>query len=147
MEEQKFSLSGSFRKTKEYVDTQLELLKLQAMARVSRLLGALIVDVSKIILVLIVVFFLAMALGFYLGEVLGSNALGFLATGGLFLLILVLLRVFEPKIETKFMNIAVRKFYSKWNEGAKDLDDDVNATESTTQQNTGDQQEDEYKNQ
>lgn len=147
MEEQKFSLSGSFRKTKEYVDTQLELIKLQAMARASRMLGALIVDVSKVILLLIIVFFLAMALGFYLGEVLNSNALGFLTTGGIFLLILVLVSVFEPKIEAKFMNIAVRKFYSKWNEGGKDLDEEEAAAEPTSEQTTEDQQADEYKNQ
>jgi hypothetical protein len=57
MDEQKFSLSGSFKKLKEYVDTQLELAKLQGIARVSRLIGALIVDISKIILTLIIVFF------------------------------------------------------------------------------------------
>lgn len=116
MDEQKFSLSGSFRKAREYIDTQLELMRLQAVARVSRILGALIVDISKLILALIVVFFLAMALGFYLGEVLGSNALGFLTTGGIFLFFLLIVRVFEPKIEAKFMDTAVRKFYNKWNE-------------------------------
>lgn len=147
MEEQKFSLSGSFTKAKEYVDTQLELIKLQAMARTSRLLAALIVDISKSILVLIIIFFLAMALGFYLGELMGSNALGFLTTGGIFLLILVLLRLFEPKVETQFMNLAVRKFYSKWNEGSKDLDDENHSKDINTGSTTVDQQEDEYKNQ
>lgn len=147
MEEQKFSLSGSFRKTKEYIDTQLELIKLQSTARVSRLIAALIVDISKTILVLIIVFFLAMALGFYLGEVMGSNALGFLTTGGIFLLILVLLKVFEPKVETKFMNMAVRKFYSKWNEGAHDLDDENATTDTNTGSTIEDIEKDEYKNQ
>lgn len=147
MEEQKFSLSGSFRKTKEYIDTQLELIKLQSMARASRLIAALVVDISKTILVLIIVFFLAMALGFYLGEVMGSNALGFLTTGGIFLLILVLLQVFEPKVETKFMNMAVRKFCSKWNEGTHDLDDENATTDTNTGSTIEDIEKDEYKNQ
>lgn len=122
MDEQKFSLSGSFKKVREYIDTQIELLKLQAMARGSRMLGALIVDISKVIFVLIVVFFLAMALGFYLGEVMGSNALGFLSTGGIFLIILFLVIAFEAKIERKFIDIAVRKFYRKWNEEDEQTD-------------------------
>lgn len=134
MDEQKFSLSGSFKKAKEYVDTQLELLKLRAISRVSRMLGALIVDVAKVVLLLIIVFFLALALGFYLGEVLGSNALGFLTTGGIFLLILLIVRAFERKIESAFMNLAVRKFYNNWNE-------EEDNTSSVEQNNTNEEAE------
>jgi len=77
MEEQKFSFSGSFQKVKEYIDTQLELLKLKTVARLSKVAGALILDATKILLSLLVVFFFSMALGFFLGELTGSYALGF----------------------------------------------------------------------
>ena len=92
MEEQKFSFSESFDKSKEYLETQVELLKLKALSRMSRIVGSLIVDGSKLLLTLLVVFFWSLALGFYLGEVLGSYSLGFLATGGLFLVIILLIR-------------------------------------------------------
>ncbi|UZJ65348.1 hypothetical protein OKW96_03865 [Sphingobacterium sp. KU25419] len=114
MEEEKFSLSGTFQKTKEYLDSQLNLIRLKTVERSSRLIASLIVDGAKIILSLFIVFFLCLALGFYLGEVLGSNSLGFLATAVIFLLVLVLIRVLEPKLESKFMDLSIRRFSAKW---------------------------------
>lgn len=122
MSDQKFSFSGSFQKTKEYVDTQVELLKLKAIAKVGRIIGVLVLDATKLLLTLIVIFFFSLALGFYLGELLGSNALGFLATGGIFLIILLIIKAFEPKLEAKFMDLTIRKVLGKWNEEDETLD-------------------------
>ncbi|WP_180269034.1 hypothetical protein [Sphingobacterium sp. 1.A.5] len=119
MEEQKFSFSEVFDKSKEYLETQIELAKLKALSRSSRIVGSLIVDGSKVLLSLLIVFFISLALGFYLGELLGSYSLGFLATGGIFFVILLLIRVFEPKLEEKFMNVTIKRIMSKW-----DADDD-----------------------
>jgi hypothetical protein len=123
MEEEKFSLSGTFQKTKEYLDSQLNLIRLKTVDRSSRLIASLIVDGAKIILTLFIIFFLSLALGFYLGEVLGSNSLGFLTTAVIFLLILLLIRVFEPKLETKFMDLSIRRFSAKW---ADELEEEEN---------------------
>ena len=117
MEEQKFSFSESFDKTKEYVETQVELLKLKAIARSSRIFGSLVLDASKVLLGLLIVFFMSLALGFYLGELLGSYSLGFIATAGIFILILLIIRAFEPKLEEKFMNFSIKRILSKWDEG------------------------------
>ena len=116
MEEQKFSFSGSFQKTKEYLDTQLEILKLKVISKTSRIIGAVILDISKLMLVLTIIFFWSLAVGFWLGELMGSNALGFLATGGIFLVILLIVRAVEPKLEAKFMDITIKKVLGKWNE-------------------------------
>lgn len=116
MDEQKFSFSGSFQKTKEYVDTQLEILKLKAISKSSRIIGAIILDISKLILALVIIFFWSLALGFWLGELLESYALGFLATGGIFLILLLIVRAVEPKLEAKFMDITIKKILGKWNE-------------------------------
>ncbi|UIR55899.1 hypothetical protein LZQ00_16760 [Sphingobacterium sp. SRCM116780] len=114
MEEEKFSFSGTFQKTKEYIDLQLNLIRLKTVERSSRLIASLIMDGAKLILTLFIVFFLCLALGFYLGEVLGSNSLGFLATAVIFFIILLLIRVFEPGLESKFMDLSIRRFSSKW---------------------------------
>ncbi|MGM1428427.1 hypothetical protein ACS126_04170 [Sphingobacterium lactis] len=124
MEEQKFSFSEAFDKSKAYVETQIELAKLKALSRASRILGSLIVDASKVLLTLLIVFFMSLALGFYLGELLGSYSLGFLATGGIFIVLLLLIRVFEPKLEAKFMDISIKRVLSKW-----DDDDDEDEKE------------------
>lgn len=116
MEEQKFSISDSFEKSKEYLETQLQLLKLKGISRMSRILGSLIVDASKVLLSLMIVFFVSLALGFYLGELLGSYSLGFLATGGIFLLLLLIIRAVEPQLEAKFMNLTIKRILTKWDD-------------------------------
>lgn len=125
MEEEKFSLSGTFQKTKEYLDSQLNLIRLKTVERSSRLIASLIVDGAKIILTLFIIFFLCLALGFYLGEVLGSNSLGFLATAVIFLVILFLIRVLEPKLETKFMDLSIRRFSAKWDDEADEEENNL----------------------
>jgi len=116
MEEQKFSFSGSFQKTKEYLDTQVEILKLKAISKSSRIIGAIVLDISKLMIALAIIFFWSLALGFWLGELLGSYSLGFLATGGIFLIILFIVRAMEPKLEAKFMDLTIKKILGKWNE-------------------------------
>jgi len=123
MEDQKFSFSGTFEKAKEYIETRVELLKLRMIAQSSKVIGAIILDVSKIILVLFIVFFLSLALGFYFGELFESYSLGFLTTGGIFLLILLLIRAFEVKLEKIFMNISVTRFLSKLNDEEEEKPD------------------------
>ena len=126
MEEEKFSLSGAFQKGKEYVDTQLKLLQLRGLAKGSRIMGSLVLDVVRIVFTLFIVFFCSLALGFYLGEVLGSNALGFLLTGVIFFVLVLLIRAFEPSLERIFMNLTIRKVTSKWQgEEDDDIDEDV----------------------
>lgn len=125
MEEEKFSLSGTFQKTKEYLDSQLNLIRLKTVERSSRLIASLIVDGAKIILTLFIIFFLCLSLGFYLGEVLGSNSLGFLATAVIFLVILLLIRVLEPKLETKFMDLSIRRFSAKWDDEADEEENNL----------------------
>lgn len=116
MEEEKFSISGVYQKSKEYINTRLRLLKLGLVERSSRLIASLIVDGVKTILALFVVFFLSLALGFYLSDLLGSSSLGFLATGGIFVLLIALVSAFENPLERLFMNLSIKRFLQKWND-------------------------------
>lgn len=116
MEEEKFSINGIFQKSKVYIDTRFKLLKLGLVERSSRLIASLIVDGVKTIFAVFVIFFLSLALGFYLSEVLGSSALGFLATGGIFVLLIVLVSVLERPLERLFMNLSIKRFLQKWND-------------------------------
>lgn len=124
MMDQKFSFSGSFNKLKEYIDTQIELVKLRSIARGSRIIASLILDVSKILLMLLVVFFLAMALAFYLGQLFNNYALGFLAAGIAFALIIVIINVTKGKLELLLMDLTIRKVLGKWHEEDDHLEED-----------------------
>lgn len=121
MEERKFSINGVYQKSKEYIDTRFKLFRLKLVERSSRLIASLVTDGLKGILAVFVVFYLSLALGFYLSELLGSSALGFLATGGIFVLLIILVSAFENPLERFFMNLSIKRFLQKWND---EIDDD-----------------------
>lgn len=125
--DQKFSLSGTIKTGREYVDTKLKLLQLKLTERTSRLVASLLVDLIRIVFALFVVFFLSLALGFYLSELMGSASLGFLTTGGIFALLIVLVSVFEIRLERRFMNLSIKRFLQKWADETDDDDDAMNA--------------------
>lgn len=114
-------MNGVFQKSKEYIDTRFKLFKLKLVERSSRLIASLIMDMVKTVFTLFVIFFLSLALGFYLSELLGSSALGFLATGGIFVVLIVLIVSFEDRLERLFMNLSIKRFLQKWND---EIDDD-----------------------
>ncbi len=116
MEEKKFSINGVYQKSKEYIDTRFKLFKLQLVERSSRLIASLITDGLKGILALFVLFYFSLALGFFLSELLGSSALGFLATGGIFVLLIFVVSAFENPLERFFMNLSIKRFLQKWND-------------------------------
>lgn len=113
-DEQKFSLSGTVKTGRDYLETRLKLFQLKLTERSSRLIANLLVDLIKIVFALFVVFFLSLALGFYLSELLGSAALGFLATGGFFALLILVLMVFEIRLERVFLNLSIKRFLQRW---------------------------------
>lgn len=121
MEEKKFSINGVFQKSKEYIDTRFKLFKLKLVERSSRLIASLITDGLKGILAVFVIFYLSLALGFYLSELLGSSALGFLATGGIFVVLIIVVSAFENPLERLFMNLSIKRFLQKWND---EIDED-----------------------
>jgi len=121
MEDKKFSINGVYQKSKEYIDTRFKLFKLRLVERSSRLIASLITDGVKGILAIFVIFYLSLALGFYLSELLGSSALGFLATGGIFVLLIILISAFENPLERFFMNLSIKRFLQKWND---EIDED-----------------------
>lgn len=111
---EKFSLSGSFKTLRQYIDSHLELIRLRAVASGSRIVGALVLGVVTGILMAMVFLFWCIALGFYLGEVLGSNALGFLATGSILLLIVILISLFKKRLSLWIMGTVIRKSLATW---------------------------------
>lgn len=124
MEDRKFSIKGVFQKSKEYIDTRFSLIKLKLVERSSRLIASLLVDGIKAILAVFVIFYLSLALGFYLSELLGSSSLGFLATGGVFILVIVVVSLFETRMERVLMNLSIKRFLQKWNDEISDDDEE-----------------------
>lgn len=127
LEDEKFSLKGVFQKGKEYVETQFNIIKLTVIKKSSRMIASLLVDAVKLVFTLLVVFFFAMSLGFYLSEVLDSHALGFLATGVIFILLIVLLTVFGRQIKDLIINLSISRIMA-------DSSDDDGGVEKTAEE-------------
>lgn len=121
MADQKFSFSGSFQKSKEYVDTQIELLRLKAISKASRIIGKLAIDLLKLMLVGATVFFLCFALAFYLGSLLGSLTLGFLVTAGIFVLLIFLLSLASLQVSTFIRNTTIKKLIEMWDDDEDEI--------------------------
>lgn len=131
-EDPRFSLKDSFQTAKAYVDTQLELLKLSVIERTSRIMARLLLDVFRAILALLVLFFLSMALGFYLSYLLGNNALGFLATAGIFVVVIVLLSAFNTSIKRKIIDLSIKKIFDDIEEEEEEARNDLNNAQQET---------------
>ena len=86
-----FSETGKV--AKEYLETRLAIIKLQAAGKLSKAMGLFFSLVMAFLLFFFVVVFLGMVLGFWIGEKTGSMTLGFSCAAGLFVLLFVVLLI------------------------------------------------------
>ena len=93
---------------KSYIEARIELLVLNGGEKATQIIGQAVQQLFVLSIVLIGLLFSLIALGFYLGEVLNSNAYGFPIIGALFLVIGLLLLLIKPKgiakkVQAQFM--------------------------------------------
>lgn len=120
MEDHKFSFQGVLQKIKEYLKNTKNLTILRAVDKVSSLIAALVTDSLMVVFGFFILLFLSIGLGFYFGELFESNALGFLALAGVYILLIIILLVSKKSIEKSLINLSIRKFLKKWNEADDD---------------------------
>jgi len=120
MEDQKFSFQGVIQKLKEYLQNTKNLTLLKVVDKLSNLIAAIVTDCLMIIFGFFILLFLSIGLGFYFGELFGSNALGFVALAGIYLLLILILLVSKNSIEKSLINLSIKKFLRKWNEEDED---------------------------
>ncbi|MBK1439324.1 hypothetical protein JHJ32_04935 [Parapedobacter sp. ISTM3] len=107
--ESKFPLKGIFRKLADYRDTRLRIFRLKAVERAAGLIARVTIDVTKVVLSVFVLFFLSLALGYYIGELFGRVSFGFLAVAGLYLVLLGLGVCFRDRIKNLLTNLSIRR--------------------------------------
>ena len=95
---------------RDYVDTRAELFKLQAVRMTARTVSMLAVVGIVAMLALFVVLFLGMSLSFWLSAVLNNQVAGFAITGGLFVLLLVIVILLRKPL---FLNPLVKAIIRK----------------------------------
>src|SRR5690606_30356608 len=103
-------------KFKEYLKNTKNLTVLTLVDKLSSTIATVVTDGLTIVFGFFILLFVSIGLGFYFGELFGSNALGFLTVAGIYLLLAIILIVFKSSIEKSLTNLSIRKLLSKWNE-------------------------------
>ncbi|MGX5818153.1 hypothetical protein ACWKWU_08155 [Chitinophaga lutea] len=91
-----FSETGKV--AREYVETRLDLIKLQAAGKLSKALGLFFSLIMAFLLFFFVVVFLGMVVGFWIGEMTNSYTIGFSCAAGFFIVLLALLLLFRKSL-------------------------------------------------
>lgn len=95
-----------------YAGLKLRFFKLTAIERTARFLAVLSHGVILTALAFFALLFLFIALGFYVGGLLGSISLGFLIVGGVYLLLAVVAVLVRESIRVKLMNLMIEAVMS-----------------------------------
>lgn len=107
------TFSGLKNDISTYMETRLELMKLNTYERVAKTMAVFSYGVVLVLLAFFAILFLFLALGFFLGEMLNSVALGFLIVVGLYLLLFGVILLFRDKISAKVTNEIITAMMSK----------------------------------
>ena len=99
---------------KRYVNTNCELIKLEATERVSVMGSGLVSGLLIVLAGILFFFFISLGLGFYLSSRLGDNYSGFAIVAGVYFLIgLVLVAGRKKLVERPIRDKIIRKVFSK----------------------------------
>lgn len=92
MEEQATSPEALYEKTKEYVNTNIELAKLKAVDKTSDIVSSVVPPIIVSIFLILFVIVFNMAVSLWLGEILGKAYYGFFVVAGFYLLLVFVVR-------------------------------------------------------
>jgi hypothetical protein len=107
---------------KEYLETRLEIIRLQGIRASSKAMGFFIWILISIFSLLLVMIFLGIVLGLWLSELTGSYIQGFGITALIFIFIVALLAIFRKSL---FVNPVIKVMISKLqNESSSDEDEE-----------------------
>ena len=107
------TFSGLKNDISTYVETRLELMKFNTYERVAKTMAVFSYGIVLVLLAFFAILFLCLALGFFLGEILNSVALGFLLVVGMYLLLFGLILLFREKISARVTNEIITAMMSK----------------------------------
>jgi len=84
-------INSLFEKSRDYLDTRIELVKLQAIDKAAKAVSATVSSLVIGIIILLMVVILSTGVAIWLGELLGKMYYGFFVVGGFYMLLLALI--------------------------------------------------------
>ena len=99
-----------YKKAEQYSKTSLELLKLHTIEKPSDVISSLTVVISISIIVGMFTLFVNIGISFFIGNLLGNNALGFFIVSGFYLILGIVVFIFRKSlIKIPIDNLIVSK--------------------------------------
>ena len=91
MEDQINSVEALFKKTTDYLETRIELVKLQTVNKITDVVSSFVSMAIVMIIIVLMVVVLNIGIALWLGEILGKFYYGFFCVAGFYLLLAVVL--------------------------------------------------------
>jgi hypothetical protein len=108
MDDKQSLIETLFEKTKQYIDTSIELVKLRAIDKISELMANLLSKLAIFLVFIIFFIFANIGLSIWVGEILGKIWLGFFAVSGFYAFIGIMLIIFGKKwLKTPISNFII----------------------------------------
>lgn len=97
-------------KSKDYLETKIELTKLKTIDKSADILSTVVVTVSMLFVSFLLILFISLAAALFLGKMLGAYHYGFFIMGGFYAIILLVIYVKREKwIKTPIANELISK--------------------------------------
>lgn len=110
MEQQRHQIESLFEKASDYLETNVELIKLKTTEKSSDIISEIISKVILIAIISIFVIMLNIGLGLFLGELFGKSYYGFFVLTGFYGIVGILCYLFKDKwIEEPVSNVIIKK--------------------------------------
>lgn len=100
----------------EYVNARLDLVKLHTAENLSRFFSGLIISMGLVYLFFFVLFFISMAVAFWLNSILEGKGTGFFIVAGFYLLLaIIFFAIRKPLIQKPIIQSFIQLFFPKYN--------------------------------
>ena len=97
-------------KSKDYLETKIELTKLKTIDKSADVLSTVVVMVSMLFILVLMILFISLGLALYLGKILGAYHYGFFVVAAIYAIILLIIYVKREKwIKTPIANELINK--------------------------------------
>jgi ABC-type multidrug transport system permease subunit len=104
------SIKSLIDKSKDYLDTKIELTKLKTIDKSADILSSVIVLISMILISFLLILFISIAVAMMVGRALGGFEYGFFIIGGLYAVLLLMIYIQREKwIKTPIANGLINK--------------------------------------
>lgn len=98
-----------FYKSKDYVNTRIELFKLKGINKASNVFASTVTAIFLVVMGLMALVLFSIGLALYLGEILGASHYGFFIVGGLYIIIgLILIALRKQLLKIPFSNWLIK---------------------------------------